>query len=215
MAGLRFLPSDTKRDLLMLMKQRGVISLDDAQAATDLTRTTLREHLNHLERDGLVERFTKRQGRGRPSLRYRLTTEGARLFPTRDGILLGGLLAFLEQEGRDDLIEAFFVQFWEERRRDIAYRMAACDPDDQEGRLALLEELLHEQGFMPEVHQKEAGLVIRACNCPFPEAVRRTRLPCQLEAQFFKDLFDDRIGRVTYIPDGSPACTYAFSEQTA
>jgi len=211
MAGLNFIHSDTKRALLKLMKQQGRISLDDAESETGLTRTTLREHIGQLERDGLVLRSTKRQGRGRPSLRYNLTAEGEGLFPSQDHVLLGRMIEFLEQENEDELILAFFRNFWDERLEDVQYRLGKLDPDDREGRLEVLERLLDEQGFMPEFSQGEQGLVIRECNCPFPEAVRRTRLPCRLEAEFFERVFDRPIGRVSYIPDGSPACTYEFA----
>lgn len=210
-----FHPSDTKRALLTLIKQHGAISLDDAEEATGLTRTTLREHLGQLERDRLVERSTKRQGRGRPSLRYSLTAEGGRLFPSRDGALLGSLLEFLKREGKDDLIEGFFVQYWDDRRREIEYQLSSIDPDDQQARLEVLKRVLQEQGFMPEMIVNDSGLVIRECNCPFPEAVRHTRLPCRLEARFFEQLFGERIGRASYIPDGSPACTYEFPTDSA
>lgn len=203
-------PTGTRGDLLLMIKQRGAVSLDDAAAATGLTRPTLRQHLGLLERDGLVARSTQKQGRGRPSLRYSLTPSGEGLFPTHDGVLLGGLLEFLHQQDADGLVRTFFEQFWEERYREVTHRLGHLAPDDVDARLAVLVAFLREQGFMPEVRRDEGGLVIRECNCPFPEAVRRTRLPCRLEARFFERLFDDRIARVTYIPDGFPACTYAF-----
>lgn len=203
-------PAGTKGDLLLLMKRQGTISMDDAEAATGFTRPTLRQHLGMLERDRLVERSTEKQGRGRPSLRYALTPEAEALFPSRDDVLLGRLLAFLQQRGEDALIQAFFEGYWEERLREVEHRLGRVPAGDEEGRLAVLTELLREQGFMPEVRRDEGGLIIRECNCPFPEAVKRTRLPCQLEARFFEQVFDDRIARVTYIPDGFPACTYEF-----
>lgn len=208
MPGLADLLSETKRDLLLLMKRRGAISLNDAEEASGLTRTTLREHFSQFERDGLVERSTVRQGRGRPSLRYRLTEAGHGLFPSRDRVLLGGLLEFLQERGEDRLIQEFFVHFWAERRREFQHRLSHVGDDDLEGRLKILEHVLQEQGFMPQIRSNEDGFEIRECNCPFPEAVRHTRLPCRLEAEFFRDLFQKQIDRVTYIPDGSPACTY-------
>ncbi|MEP0546935.1 MAG: transcriptional regulator [Rhodothermales bacterium] len=204
------LPSGTKGDLLLLMKRQGPISLDDAEAATGLTRPTLRQHLGGLERDRLVERSTQRQPRGRPSLRYALTPQAEALFPSRDGVLLGRLLDFLQERDDDALIEGFFEHYWDERLRDVQHRLSQVPEGDGDERLSVLVELLREQGFMPEVRSDEGGLVIRECNCPFPEAVKRTRLPCRLEARFFERVFDDRISRVTYIPDGFPACTYEF-----
>ncbi len=204
------LPDGTKADLLLLMKRQGAISLDDAEAATGLTRPTLRQHLGQLERDRLVERSTKKQPRGRPSLRYALTPQAEALFPSRDGVLLGRLLEFLQERGDDGLIQDFFEHYWDERLRDVQHRLSQVSPGDEEGRTEALVEILREQGFMPEVRRDEGGLVIRECNCPFPEAVKRTRLPCRLEARFFEEVFDDRVSRVTYIPDGFPACTYEF-----
>ena len=104
---LSLVTSDTKRNLLLLVKRCGAVSLTDAEKETGLSRTTIREHFVQMERDELVKRFTRRQGRGRPELRYRLSAEGERLFPTRDNVLLASLLSFLQQEGRDDLIRRF------------------------------------------------------------------------------------------------------------
>ena len=208
MSELSILSSATKQDLLLMMKQQGAISLDEAEARTGLTRTTLREHLGKLERDGLVKRWTKRHGRGRPSLRYNLTTNGSRLFPSRDGDLLARMLDYLQQEGQHALIESFFHKFWDDRLRDVRYRLARLDPTDEDGRIDVLMHVLREEGFMPEISRNENGLVIRECNCPFPLAVKRTRLPCRLEAEFFEQIFGRPMGRVSYIPEGSPACTY-------
>lgn len=186
------------------------MSLDDAEDATGLTRPTLRQHLGQLERDRLVVRSTKKQPRGRPSLRYALTPEAEALFPSRDDALLGGLLEYLQERGEDELVQAFFERYWEDRLRDVQHRLSRIPAGDEEGRLVALVAILREQGFMPEARRDAGGLVIRECNCPFPEAVKRTRLPCRLEARFFERVFDERISRVTYIPDGFPACTYEF-----
>lgn len=210
MATLDYFSSDTKREILLLVKRKGSISIDDAHQATGLARTTLREHLGQLERDRVVARTTHRQGQGRPILLYHLTEEGHRLFPSRDGVLLRRLLAYLEEQGRQDLVRGFFEHFWEERQREFEFRLSAGPADNQAYRLRILEDLLSEQGFMPEVETSEGGLTIRECNCPFPEAVKHTRIPCQLEARFFERIFEEEIGRVTYIPEGSPACTYEF-----
>jgi predicted ArsR family transcriptional regulator len=210
MSRLNLIASGTKRDLLLLIKHRGSISIDDAQESTGLTRTTLREHLGMLERDGLLLRSTIRRGRGRPSLSYALTADAEHLFPSRDQHLLGSLLEFLEDAGRNDLIEQFFRQYWAERLADMNRRTAHLKSDDRKGRIGVLEELLTEQGFMPSLSTTEPGLVVRECNCPFPEAVRRTRLPCRLEAEFLSDVLNRPVGRVSYIPDGAAACTYEF-----
>lgn len=213
MTRIDLLGSDSKRAILQLIKRRGDVSLDDAVAGTGLARTTLREHLAGLEHDGLVERSATRRGRGRPRLLYRLTDAGDRLFPARDGVLLRELLGFLEHAGQSPLVEAFFTRFWEARLHEVELRLRTVAPDDGPGRLAVLEQILKEQGFMPAIDASAEEIVIRECNCPFPEAVKKTRLPCRLEARFFEQVLQRTARRVSYIPDGHAACTYAFARR--
>src|SRR5690606_4248985 len=165
-------PTGPRGDLLLLMKRAGAVSLDDAEAATGLARPTLRQHFGVLERDGLVARSTRKQGRGRPSLRYALTPEAEALFPSRDGHLLGRLLAFLQEHGEDERIADFFERYWDERYLDARQRLDRLPEDDAEGRLDALLAILREQGFMPEVRRADGGLVIRECNCPRSEERR-------------------------------------------
>ena len=211
MSIIDLLASGTKGDLLRLMKNAGSLSLDEAMAATGLARTTLREHLLQLERDGFIRKYAERtKGRGRPSHRYEITEEGDRFFPRRDGVLLRELIAFLQKEGEEELVASFFESFWNERTQEVRRRLGEVRPDDERERLEVLAEILREQGFMPEIKRGSSGLVIRECNCPFPEAVKQSRLPCRLEAQFYEAIFETPAKRVSYIPDGHSACTYEF-----
>jgi len=108
MSPLDLLQSETKRRLLELMKRRGEITLDDAMAVIDRARPTLRDHLNQMGRDGLVARRTKKQGRGRPSMCYRMTSFAERLFPGREGPVFADFLSFIQEQGHEPLIEEFF-----------------------------------------------------------------------------------------------------------
>jgi predicted ArsR family transcriptional regulator len=211
MNALDLIPSETKRRLLLTMKRMAALSLDDAERETGLSRTTLREHLGQLERDGFVERSSSRQGRGRPRLLYSLTRQAMHLFPTQDGVLLGGLLEYLQDRGEVGLVNDFFEGFWAARFRELEFRLAAYTSPDRSTKIKVLLQLLREQGFMPEITVADGTLEIKECNCPFPEAIRHTRLPCRLEAEFFERVFEERLGRVSYIPDGSSACTYELT----
>lgn len=103
----------------------------------------------------------------------------------------------------------FFGRYWDERLRDVQDRFRHVPADDADGFLEVLEEGLRQQGFTPEVYRNGA-VTMRECNCPFPEAVKRTRFPCRLEATFYERLLDNPARRVTCIPDGFAACTYEF-----
>ena len=64
---------------------------------------------------------------------------------------------------------------------------------------------------MAKIERSAEGITIRECNCSFPESVKRTRIPCRLEAAFYEALFGAEVERSTYMPDGYSACTYELS----
>lgn len=199
---------DTKEILLELIKKSGELTLNDAIEQTELARTTLKEHLIHLERDGYVSRTYVRHGRGRPRLAFRLTDKGKAEFPSQDDKLLLELLQFLKGEDQQVNLQKFFKQFWGKRLKEARHRMNQLSDQSLEKRLEMLKEMLEEEGFMPNVRIADNQLVIRECNCPFPQTVKETRLPCKLEAQFLAKLVGAKLDRVSYIPDGNTACTY-------
>lgn len=200
----------SKKQLLELIKRKGKLSMDQAADHTDLAKTTLREHLLQLERDGYVEREYARSGPGRPSLVYRMTPKGNGLFPSSESALIRELLAYLKSRGEVDTIEEFFRAFWEERIDKARERMEGSPEENIPARVAALMELLEEEGFMPEftVDEENRTLTVRECNCPFSEVVKETRLPCKLEAMFYKKLFNEEAERTSYLAEGDHSCTY-------
>ncbi|MFO8098486.1 MAG: transcriptional regulator [Salinibacter sp.] len=208
MSVLDLLQSETKRRLLQLMKRQGEITLNDAIQSIDRARPTLRDHLNQMGRDGLVARRSKRQGRGRPSMCYRMTPLAERLFPRREGSLFAEFLEYLQEQGDDHLIEAFFQSFWDDRLSEVEHRLTEpLESAHLRQIVKALEEVLEERGFMPEVVVEEDRVTVEACNCPFTEVVGTTQLPCAAEACFYEALFD-RVERTHHIPDGDTACAY-------
>lgn len=180
-----------------------------------MARTTVREHLLQLKEKGLLRRRRERQGRGRPSHRYEMTQRAKMLFPSRDGELMGRLIRFLQDHGATDLVETFFESYWESRTQAVKRKLRSAGSNDLGEQLRVLREILEEEGFMPVVDQGDETVTVRECNCPFPESVKQTRIPCRLEKQFFEDVFESELERVDYIPDGNPACVYEVARDKA
>jgi predicted ArsR family transcriptional regulator len=207
---LSSLLSPSRARLVDLMKRKGSTTVAEATEQLDLAETTIRQHLERLGQQGLVDHESQSSGRGRPTLRYRLSPLGERLFPTQDGALMRELVDFLVQQGYPSLVDAFFQQMWQERADELQERIEESEAGELEATLEVLREFLAEQGFMPEVDRQGEDVTIRECNCPFPESVRATRLPCRLEAEFLERVLGRELTRVGYMPDGEPACTYEF-----
>lgn len=208
MSVLNLVQSDTKRRLLELMKREGEITLSDAMEVIDRARPTLRDHLDQMGRDGLVDRRSKKQGRGRPSMCYRMTPLAERLFPQREGTVFAEFLSYLDERDQTQLIEDFFEDFWDARlqavKRRLSVPLEAADPQQI---VDTLTEVLRDDGFMPEVRVEEDRVTVRECNCPFAEIIGTTELPCASEVCFYEALFEE-VERTGHMPDGDSACVY-------
>ncbi|MFU8862158.1 MAG: helix-turn-helix transcriptional regulator [Cyclonatronaceae bacterium] len=200
----------SKKELLDLIKQKGTLSVDEAVNHTQLAKTTLREHFLQLERDGYIRREYVRSGPGRPSLQYQITPKGNRLFPSSESELIREMLKFLKKQGDEHTIEQFFESFWEERLEKARNRMDEASENDLKSRLGKLMGFLEEEGFMPEAetNMEDGTITIKECNCPFSQVIKETRLPCKLEAMFYRKLFNKNVERTSYIADGDFSCTY-------
>lgn len=212
-SALNLVSSDTRRELLQLIKRQGSVSVDEAMDALEMARTTVRDHLLQLMEKGLLDRTAVREGRGRPSHRYTMSRRAAMLFPSRDGELMGRLVQFLYDNGAEDLVETFFEDYWEARTHAVKRRLQEVDSDDRDRQLEVLQSILEDEGFMPDVSRDENRVTIRECNCPFPETVKKTKIPCRLERAFFEAVLETELARVSYIPEGNPACTYEIDEE--
>jgi len=200
----------SKLTLLTLVKQKGTLSMDKAVELTDLSKTTIREHMLQLEQDGYIHREFVRSGPGRPSLQYQIRAKGNRLFPSAESDLLRQLLRHLREEGQEHTMEAFFESYWEERLQQASQCMNEASSVNEEHRLSALMSFLAGEGFMPEYERdnKRSCITIKECNCPFSEVIKETRLPCRLEAGFYRKLFDAEVSRTHYIAEGDFSCTY-------
>lgn len=206
-----FVLPPTKQALAELIKRKGEISLGEAERTLEMSRSAIREHLLHMERDGWVKHTFVRQKRGRPTIRYVLTEQGHRLFPNSEGAMLHALVLFLRQSGQDELLETFFIDYWDKRLSEVSELLGASLQSDPSEKAENLKKILEDQGFMPEYSIDGTDIEFRECNCPFSEVVKVTRLPCKLEARFFEKLWDTSLDRISYIPDGEHACTYKFN----
>lgn len=209
-------PSDSRGELLNLIKKRGQLTLNQASEETGLSRTTLREHFINLEYDGYLQRSSKREGRGRPEMVFELTEKGHRHFPSLEGPILQSFLRYLKQNDQEKMISEFFTKFWDKRLREAEMQFSEMRTSTLEEKLDVLKHILDEQGFMPEIQLSEDGrIIISECNCPLRDAIKETRLPCKLEAEFMQKLLKVALERVSYIPDGNRSCTYELQVATA
>ncbi|AWV90719.1 helix-turn-helix transcriptional regulator [Bradymonas sediminis] len=214
--------SASRTEIVLFVQSRGDVSVEEASSALGLASTTIRQHFDRLEAQGILEFESVPSGRGRPTSRYRLTANGRRLFPSQDGRLLGAVLDFMLREGYPGLVNDVFIHTWAQRKERLLALFAAAgiraedaltddpSPEVMAQKLAVITDFLSQEGFMSKVEQDGDCVRIKHHNCPFSEAVRATKLPCRLEAELFEQILGGTATRLDYMPDGDTACTYEF-----
>src|SRR5262245_44444136 len=70
--------SETSDDVVLnYLRRHGAARISDLVAETGVTATAVRQRIQRLMSDGLIERHTEKISRGRPKHRYALTEKGA------------------------------------------------------------------------------------------------------------------------------------------
>lgn len=201
---------NSQRSILDHLKRQGPSTIPSLARELELSVETVRSHLRSLRGEGMVERAgRRRKGPGRPQDLYRVTAASQGFFPDRHAEILQGLVEFLEDRGKEELIQRFFEERVGERRKEAVGRL-----DGLEGmeRLEEVAAMLSEEGFMADIETREgAPPTLRLSHCPIRDLVAVSRVPCRAELSLVRDLLGGDLTRIAYIPSGDAACSYSHS----
>lgn len=208
----------TRSRILEYLKLHGAQRIDDITTALSFSKSTVRAHLLRLEESGLIERqFVQSDGPGRPALAFDLSVDGHSHFPNDEGGVLTGLLNYLKEQSHESLIEQYFASLWAQRAKELELVAGApLDSLSLRERQAAAVELLGQHGFMPELITDEddpdsSNFVMRECHCPFPAAIRATRIPCRLEREFLSEALGQTVQSVRLAKEpGQGHCDFVF-----
>jgi DNA-binding MarR family transcriptional regulator len=70
----------SRENILLLLKKKGPMSVNELKKELNMTRSAIRQHLISLEGKSLVDHAIKRQSIGRPTLLYKLTEKAEGFF---------------------------------------------------------------------------------------------------------------------------------------
>lgn len=175
--------TETQNEIVEMLKVNGRLSVDQITLKMATSKTAVRRNLLALERRGFLETEWIPVARGRPQLGFRLTHQATQLFPNKEAELLEGLIRFLKDQGKINLVEQFFEAYWEERYQKVLKKMEQRKSKDFANRLEALTDVLENEGFFPRaaIDKRKSELKLVECHCPIAAAARSTSLPCEME----------------------------------
>lgn len=204
--------------LLDLLRTRGPMSVGEMAEAGGVTATAVRQRLTRLTEQGLIERVTRRLGRGRPEHRYSVTEKARRLagnnYADLAVVLWQELRAVKDEEVRRGLLQR------------IAEHMTRLYRDSLNGstvaeRMESLRALMADRRVPVEVVQAEspnpvgsggetpANLpILRVVDCPYPELAAQDRSICAMERILFQEVVRQPLHLSQCRLDGHACCEF-------
>lgn len=204
--------------LLNHLRRRKAVSVGELIDLLGVTATAVRQRLNRLMADGLIERELYRPegvdqaARGRPSYRYRLTEQGLR----ESG------------DNYDDLVQAM----WEEIRAipdpevrvGLIKRLATKLADRYAGqvsgeslaqRMRELMQLMGEREVPLDVDESGDLPVLTMLACPYPVLAEKDRSVCAMEKVMLTEVLGQGVKLSECRLDGDACCSFQPSSTSA
>ena len=204
--------TSTKAEILALLKRNGGHSVSDLAAALHLAAITVRQHLTHLQRDGLVAAEQRSRPSGRPTHVFRLTAKAhAAAFPRRSDRLAEllvrevGFLDAKELEGLSPHQKTYLIlQRLAQRLADEYAPLLQGWPLQE--RIVFVTEVMHADGGFAEWEQTEQGYEIRDFNCLFHRLLDGGEGEvCEWHRSFLSRMLGTDV-RVSPCSDGASRC---------
>jgi DeoR family transcriptional regulator, suf operon transcriptional repressor len=194
--------------MLACMRRGGAVTISTLVAEMGVTATAVRQRLRRLMDDGLVERHTERQQRGRPNHKYSLTEKGEQ----SSGTNFTDMAVVLWQEVKS-------IEDPQVRRgllKRIAGRLADQYRDRISGatlgeRMSGMAELMDEREIPFDVDSSGELPVLTALACPYPELAKVDRGVCTMEKLMLSEILGENVRLSECRLDGANCCTFTPS----
>jgi predicted ArsR family transcriptional regulator len=198
--------SDSQQEIVRLLRRRGATTVEDLSRAIGISTVAVRQHLDVLEAEGLLDSITERRPIGRPRRLFRLTDAADELFPKNYSALAQIILEHLEGTGGPQQIEEVFRA--RRLRMETEARPHVQSPN-LEDRVAAVARLQEEAGYMAEWEGCDDGtFLLREYNCAICKIARRFPQACANELKLIEDLTGAEVVREAHMAAGDPTCTY-------
>jgi predicted ArsR family transcriptional regulator len=199
-----------RRKLLELLKSGGPQTATELAQRLAVTPVAVRQHLQALNKEGLLVYVEERRPVGRPARRWGLSDAAQPLFPDSHREFAVGLIEAIDGafggDGLQRLVEERVRQQIRRYRRRMPERGAPL-----EERLEALASLRNDEGYMVEWHADGEDCWILAENhCPICAAAKVCGGLCAGEPALFQTLLgpDVEVRRTEHLLEDSRRCVY-------
>lgn len=155
----------------------------------ELGESSIRNHLDALEKEGYIDHYFKKVPKGRPKKMYTITSSGRNLFPRNYELFFTYILREIEDEFEKETLQKILANV----AKNIANRLSEDLPEkNQEKRLKELVESFEEWGLCPTLKKENGEYNIKYRNCAFFDIVDEfAEYLCGMHRKIINDAMKD------------------------
>lgn len=201
----------TRTRLLNALKSSGPQTAADLAGDLRVTSVAVRQHLDGMYAEGLVDFEDVKGSVGRPKRVWGLTAAGHQQFPDSHSTLIVGLLEGLSDLYGNDGLESLIAH--REAKTGKLYKDAMRETTDLGSRVEVLADLRSREGYMAEVIREDDGFLLVENHCSICAAATACQGFCRSELSLFKDVLgpDATVERIEHLLSGDRRCMYRIT----
>lgn len=194
--------------MLDFMRREGAVTIAALVAEMGVTATAVRQRLQRLTFEGLVQRHTERKGRGRPNHRYSLTEKGERSAGTNFADLATVLWEEIRAVENPDVRRGLLKRIADRFVRLYRERLSGATLPE---RMAAVADVMGEREIPFVVDSSHELPVLAALACPYPELAKQDRSVCTMEKLMLSEMLGENVRLSECRLDGANCCTFTPS----
>jgi DeoR family suf operon transcriptional repressor len=201
--------AETSDDVLLnYLRRNGPARISDLVTEAGVTATAVRQRIQRLMTDGLIERHAEKIGRGRPNHRYALTAKGetqsGNNFSDLATVLWEEIKSVPDPEIRRGLLKRIADRFVD-KYRDTIHGTTLDE------RMSSLAGLMNDREIPFEVNIAGGLPILSALACPYPELAKVDRGVCTMEKLMLSEVLGESMRLSACRLDGANCCTFTPS----
>jgi predicted ArsR family transcriptional regulator len=201
--------SDTRKSILMLLKQNGPETISSLSSKLNISSEGIRLHLIQLERDGYIKRNTEKSASkgGRPAIRISLTSKGETIFPKHYNALTNEVIDTVDQQLGRDAVKKVLSAMVDNRVRDWEPRLKGLSLAEK---LKSLKNLYMPNDLFMDVDydcETKSSILIER-NCPFYDVAMQRPVLCNVTINALTRLLGYRVVREKRFQNGDGCCVF-------
>jgi DeoR family suf operon transcriptional repressor len=196
------------RQMLDFIRRHQAVTISALIEEMGVTATAVRQRLQRLIANGMIQRVTERKGRGRPNHRYSLTEQGDRTsgnnFADMASVLWEEIKSVEDPAIRRGLLKRIAGRFVKRYRNDVAGETLG-------DRMKSLVGLMGDRDIPFSIDVSNSLPVISAHACPYPELAKADRGVCTMEKLMLSEILGANVKLSECRLDGASCCTFTPS----